>query len=265
MAIAAAATLHATPITMAPVGAGAGADANRVVGGSGGKRGAEEEEQRLPMPSRNPLPLSASQEAQVREVFNARVRAHCADELKGSFSFILLFLSLSHTHSLSTIPFIHSTKSETRNINLKQKPIAFSDCARNRTFSTPFVCRALSHAMNSCMQAHATPAEHDRAREDWFAARMTRARERERRERRKLEQERFHREWWGLPERDFEHDLEKLERPERVGGVVRRRESQGQGQAQSNPNPNSNPPPSNTNSHPQPDPSSRGDGNAGRR
>lgn len=224
MAIAAAATLHATPITMAPVGAGAGADANRVVGGSGGKRGAEEEEQRLPMPSRNPLPLSASQEAQVREVFNARVRAHCADELK-----------------------------------------AFSDCARNRTFSTPFVCRALSHAMNSCMQAHATPAEHDRAREDWFAARMTRARERERRERRKLEQERFHREWWGLPERDFEHDLEKLERPERVGGVVRRRESQGQGQAQSNPNPNSNPPPSNTNSHPQPDPSSRGDGNAGRR
>lgn len=78
------------------------------------------------------------------------------------------------------------------------------------------------------MQAHSTPAEHDRAREEWFAARTTRARERERKERRKLEQERFHREWWGLPERDPEavrRDLEKLERPERVGGVVRRRET----------------------------------------
>lgn len=139
------------------------------------------------MPSRNPLPLSASQEAQVREVFNARVRDLCADDIK-----------------------------------------AFADCARNRTFSIPFACRALSHAMNSCMQAHSTPAEHDRAREEWFAARTTRARERERKERRKLEQERFHREWWGLPERDPEavrRDLEKLERPERVGGVVRRRET----------------------------------------
>ena len=39
----------------------------------------------LPMPSRNPLPLSASQEAQVREVFNARVRGMCADEIKGDY------------------------------------------------------------------------------------------------------------------------------------------------------------------------------------
>ncbi|KAI1160434.1 hypothetical protein F5B18DRAFT_632906 [Nemania serpens] len=162
------------------------------------------------MPSQNPLPLSASQEAQVREVFNARVRAHCADELK-----------------------------------------AFSDCARNRTFTTPFVCRALSHAMNSCMQAHATPAEHDRAREDWFAARVTRARERERRERRKLEQERFHREWWGLPERDVGRDLEKLERPERIAGVVRRQLQQPDSSSQPN-------------SQPRPDASSRGGGNAGR-
>lgn len=37
----------------------------------------------LPMPSRNPLPLSASQEAQVREVFNARVRMQCEPEIKG--------------------------------------------------------------------------------------------------------------------------------------------------------------------------------------
>lgn len=101
------------------------------------------------------------------------------------------------------------------------------------------------------MQAHATPAEHDRAREDWFAARVTRARERERRERRKLEQERFHREWWGLPERDVGRDLEKLERPERIAGVVRRQLQQPDSSSQPN-------------SQPRPDASSRGGGNAGR-
>ncbi|ORY57238.1 cytochrome c oxidase biogenesis protein Cmc1 like-domain-containing protein [Pseudomassariella vexata] len=134
----------------------------------------------LPIPSRNPLPLSASQEAQVREVFNERVRKHCGDDIK-----------------------------------------AFADCARNRTFSIPFVCRTLSHQMNKCMLAHATQAEHDRAREEWFGKRMERAREREHKERRKMEQERFHREWWGLPERDPEElrrEEEKLSRGERIGG-----------------------------------------------
>lgn len=41
------------------------------------------EEPKLGVPSRNPLPLSASQEAQVRDVFYARVRRACADEIKG--------------------------------------------------------------------------------------------------------------------------------------------------------------------------------------
>ncbi len=53
--------------------------------------------------------------------------------------------------------------------------------------------------MNACMAAHATAEEHDRAREDWFAARVARQRDRDRRELRRLEQERFHREWWRLP------------------------------------------------------------------
>ena len=48
--------------------------------------------ERLPIPSRNPLPLSASQEAQVRDIFYARVRSHCADEIKGVY--ILLFRGL---------------------------------------------------------------------------------------------------------------------------------------------------------------------------
>ncbi|KAI0200821.1 cytochrome c oxidase biogenesis protein Cmc1 like-domain-containing protein [Astrocystis sublimbata] len=190
MATAAAAPAHANPITMATAGGNSG------VGGDGSGNERRDQGERLPMPSRNPLPLSASQEAQVREVFNARVRERCSDEIK-----------------------------------------AFADCARNRTFSIPFACRALSHAMNNCMLAHATPEEHDRAREDWFAARMTRARERERKERRKIEQEKFHREWWGLPERDPDltrRELEKLKRPERIGGAVRRtrEEQQQQPQAQ---------------------------------
>ena len=32
---------------------------------------------------RNPLPLSASQEAEVQDLFHRRVRRRCADEIKG--------------------------------------------------------------------------------------------------------------------------------------------------------------------------------------
>ena len=32
---------------------------------------------------RNPLPLTASQEAQVRDLYYKRVRSRCADEIKG--------------------------------------------------------------------------------------------------------------------------------------------------------------------------------------
>jgi len=41
-----------------------------------------EDAPRLPMPSRNPLPLSAGQEAQVRELYHSRVRGYCAAEIK---------------------------------------------------------------------------------------------------------------------------------------------------------------------------------------
>ena len=75
--------------------------------------------------------------------------------------------------------------------------------------------------MNGCMKGHATAAEQDAAREEWFARRAERTREKERRARRKLEQEEFIREWWGLPEKDREarrREEEKLRRAERVGG-----------------------------------------------
>jgi hypothetical protein len=42
---------------------------------------------RLGVPSRNPLPLSASQESQVRDIYYARVRKLCADEIKGILVF----------------------------------------------------------------------------------------------------------------------------------------------------------------------------------
>ncbi|KAK1775656.1 cytochrome c oxidase biogenesis protein Cmc1 like-domain-containing protein [Copromyces sp. CBS 386.78] len=136
----------------------------------------------LPMPSRNPLPLSASQEAQVRDIFYARVRKQCTEEIK-----------------------------------------AFAECALGRTFSVPFACREPHRVMNSCMKLHANQAEQDAAREEWFALRMERVRERERKARRKAEQEAFLREWWGLPEKDREEarkELEKMNQKERVGGYV---------------------------------------------
>ena len=102
-------------------------------------------------------------------------------------------------------------------------PSAFADCALGRTFTVSFACREPHRVMNSCMKAHATPAEQDAAREEWFAGRVERHRERERKARRKLEQEAFLREWWGLPEKDREEarrELEKLKTGERIGGFA---------------------------------------------
>lgn len=59
---------------------------------------------------------------------------------------------------------------------------AFAECARNRTFTTTWVCRDQRLAMNSCMLAHASPEEEDRAREEWFAGREARRRQREEQE-----------------------------------------------------------------------------------
>lgn len=56
--------------------------------------------------------------------------------------------------------------------------------------------------MNSCMTAHAGPKEQDAAREEWFATIDERIRQAEEKEARKKEQEKFHREWWGLPPAD---------------------------------------------------------------
>ncbi|RPA95148.1 hypothetical protein L873DRAFT_1829978 [Choiromyces venosus 120613-1] len=88
-----------------------------------------------PVPSKNPLPLSAYQEGQVRDLYYARVRGLCSEEIK-----------------------------------------QFADCARNRTISATWACRAERKRMNSCMVAHATQENHDLAREEWFRRRMERRR-----------------------------------------------------------------------------------------
>ncbi|KAI0473619.1 cytochrome c oxidase biogenesis protein Cmc1 like-domain-containing protein [Xylariaceae sp. FL0804] len=116
------------------------------------------------IPRGRPVPLSASQEAQVREVFYKRVRKICDDDIR-----------------------------------------AFAECATGRTFSVSWACRQQKLAMTACMVEHATPEEHDRAREEWFAGRAQRALDRQASERRKLEQRAFLREWWNIPEPEPEH------------------------------------------------------------
>ena len=74
------------------------------------------------------------------------------------------------------------------------------------------------------MIAHATQYEQDAAREEWFATRLKRQRDRELKEERKKEQEKFHREWWGLPLEDREgaKGRDVMKRAERVGGFPKR-------------------------------------------
>lgn len=104
----------------------------------------------------------------------------------------------------------------------------FADCALGRTLTAPFKCRPQNRAMNTCMIAHATQAEQDAAREDWFATRLRRQKDREDKEKRRIEQEKFHREWWGLPAEDREGDKGKdvIRRAERVGGFSKKDEGQ---------------------------------------
>ncbi len=73
------------------------------------------------------------------------------------------------------------------------------------------------------MKKHSTTEELDAAREEWFAGRLERQQEREKKTRRKLEQEKFIREWWNMPDMDPERlkrEMAKLDMEERIGGQV---------------------------------------------
>lgn len=78
--------------------------------------------------------------------------------------------------------------------------------------------------MNSCMVEKATPQEHDAAREEWFAMRRERQRQREAKSKVAAAQEEFMHDWWGLPEdvrlsRQKDAEKQGIQLPERVGGM----------------------------------------------
>ena len=153
--------------------------------------------ERLGVPSRNPLPLSASQESQVRDIYYARVRKNCTEEIKGL-----------------------SSPARSRSRHPADQDTAFAACALGRTFTVSFACRAEHRAMNGCMTRHATQAEHDAAREEWFAMRIERQRQRERKQKMAQAQEEFMRDWWGLPEDvRLSRQKEMEKKGERIGGM----------------------------------------------
>jgi COX assembly mitochondrial protein 1 len=116
---------------------------------------------------RNPLPLSAAQEAQVKNIYYRRVRGHCAQEIKGMSSFY------SFVYDGMTLKTIYL------NACLLTILSDFADCALGRTISATWICRDQRLGMNSCMISHATRAEEDAARAEWFSGRDERRRKRE--------------------------------------------------------------------------------------
>lgn len=72
----------------------------------------------------------------------------------------------------------------------------FATCCTNRTFTATIMCRKEQKAMNNCMMKYATQAEQDAAREEWFATIDKRREEREQKEAKRKEDEKFWREWW---------------------------------------------------------------------
>ncbi|KAK8140803.1 hypothetical protein G3M48_001831 [Beauveria asiatica] len=78
--------------------------------------------------------------------------------------------------------------------------------------------------MNGCMKLHANQKEHDAAREEWFAMRMDRQRQREARNKVAVAQEEFMHDWWGLPEdvrlsRQRDAEQKGVQLQERIGGM----------------------------------------------
>jgi COX assembly protein 1 len=67
------------------------------------------------------------------------------------------------------------------------------------------------------MVQHATQDEQDKAREDWFALRMERQKQRERKAKMAAAQEEFMRDWWGLPE---EVRLSRQKEMEKRGDMI---------------------------------------------
>lgn len=91
----------------------------------------------------------------MQDLYYARVRGLCADEIKRAFPVLLL--------PVVVVPVV-LTHTE------------FAECARNRTVSAAWACRVERRGMNTCMVSNATPEQRDAARQEWFRRRLEKRR-----------------------------------------------------------------------------------------
>jgi COX assembly protein 1 len=90
--------------------------------------------------------------------------------------------------------FEHQTDITTISISVNY--VDFAACCTGRTFTATIMCRTQQKAMNTCMMRYATQAEQDAARAEWFATIDERRIQREQKEAKRVEDEKFWREWW---------------------------------------------------------------------
>ncbi|KAI9747466.1 MAG: hypothetical protein M1815_004176 [Lichina confinis] len=151
---------------------------------------------------RNPMPLSATHEQQVRDLYHKRVRGYCAEEIKRLSAPIttddFIFMpSLPY----ATIPPAPVDLIATCSFSSHVIRTEFAICAKNRTVTATWKCRQERLAMNSCMIARATPEEQDAARGEWLATRLIRKKEREEKDRQSKELQKMYMEWQPSTER----------------------------------------------------------------
>jgi hypothetical protein len=110
------------------------------------------------LPFGHPVPVSARSEHEILLVYNRRVRDQCRPQLKGVY-----FLSCLSRGALLT----------------DMNPPGFAECAKENMWLVNYTCYDLKIAMNTCLRKHGTLEERDRAREEWFAKKLGRAKEAE--------------------------------------------------------------------------------------
>ena len=86
----------------------------------------------------------------------------------------------------------------------------FAACCSTKTFTATFSCRTQQKAMNSCMNQYATRAEEDAAREEWFATMDSRREERLAKEKKRVEDEKFWKDWWDKDKKTTELPAPRL-------------------------------------------------------
>jgi hypothetical protein len=75
----------------------------------------------------------------------------------------------------------------------------FAECAKIHPILVSYTCRTQKSAMNTCLRAHGTLAERDRAREAWFEAKRLKRQEEAEREKDKASRLDEGKKVWSLP------------------------------------------------------------------